>query len=118
MPTPDTATAYRWQTTAHRVLGELITGGQKAGLPPLTWILATSGALTGQVDVLAKTSDEQRAGFTAWARHLDATVTETPRADGRISLHAFINHDGERVGVLRAELFPGGDAGDSGAVGS
>lgn len=113
MHTPDTAIVSRWQTTAHRVLGELIAGGQEAGLPPLMWTLASTGALTGEVGGLTKTSDEQRAAFTAWARHLGATVTETPRGDGRISLHAFIDHDGERVGALRDELFPEDEAGDS-----
>lgn len=96
----------RWQSTAHRVLGELISGGREAGLPPLMWTLATTGALTGEVDGLTRNPDEQRADFTAWARHLGATATETPRDSGhRVSLHAFITHEGERIGALRAELF-------------
>jgi hypothetical protein len=103
----DTDYSYRWQAAAHRALGELIEQGRTAGLPTLTWTLAgTTGALTGEVDLLGVTVAEQRAAFTAWARLLGATVTETPRDDGhRISLHAFLDHRGERVGALRAELY-------------
>ncbi|MCP9209539.1 hypothetical protein [Streptomyces cucumeris] len=98
--------AYRWQAAAHRILGELITEGRDNGLPPLTWTLATTGALTGEVHGLGTTIKEQRATLTAWAAHLGATIAETPRTDGRTSLHALISRDGERIGILRAELFP------------
>ncbi|MEV6536662.1 hypothetical protein [Streptomyces sp. NPDC051639] len=96
---------YRWQDTAHRILGELISEGRKLGLPPLTWTLATSGALTGQADGLTGTVETQRAAVTAWADHLGATVTETPRNGGRISLSAPLTRGGERHGIIRAELF-------------
>lgn len=102
----DAEYSYRWQATAHRILGELITEGRENGLSPLTWTLAETGALTGEAQGLTRTVDEQRAAVTAWARHLGATVTETPRRDGRISLSAPFDRDGERRGILRAELFP------------
>lgn len=96
--------AYRWQATAHRILGELITEGRDNNLPPLIWTLATTGALTGKAPTLSTT--DQRAAVTAWANHLGATVNETPRSEGRISLTAPFSRDGERRGILRAELFP------------
>ncbi|MET8129532.1 hypothetical protein ABZV67_37905 [Streptomyces sp. NPDC005065] len=103
--TTDMQYRYRWQATGHRVLRELLSSSKQAGLPALTWTLATTGALTGEVSGLGATADEQRATITAWARHLGATVTETSRPDGRISLAAsFPTHGGERTGVLRAEL--------------
>ncbi|WP_431777008.1 hypothetical protein, partial [Streptomyces cucumeris] len=75
--------AYRWQAAAHRVLGQLLAEAEQGGLPPLMWTLADTGALTGEVHGLGRTTDEQRAAVTAWARHLGASVTETPRKDGR-----------------------------------
>ncbi|MFD6065510.1 hypothetical protein ACFWC2_29300 [Streptomyces diastaticus] len=100
-----TAYHYRWQATAHRVLGELLAEAEKHRLPPLMWTLAPTGALTGEASVLDGHT-LQRAAITAWAAHLGATVTETERADGRVSLHAFMSHGGERIGALRAELYP------------
>lgn len=97
--------AYNWQATAHRILGELITEGRDNGLPPLLWMLATTGALVGEAPGLA-TDPDQRTSITAWATHLGASVTETARDDGRVILHAPFSRRGERVGALRAELFP------------
>jgi hypothetical protein len=98
--------AYRWQMAASRILGELISEGQKLKLPPLMWTLATTGALTGEAVSLASTAPEQRAAVTAWARHLGAKVTEVDRSDGRVSLNAHFERDGEPRGAIRAELFP------------
>ncbi|MFE9200414.1 hypothetical protein ACFYMH_30880 [Streptomyces albidoflavus] len=99
---------YRWQATAHRVLGELLTEAEEHRLPPLMWTLAPTGALTGEASVLDGRT-EQRAAIKAWADHLGANVTETERVDGRVSLHAFISVAGTRVGALRAELYPDTD---------
>ena len=99
---------YRWQATAHRVLGELLAEAEEHRLPPLTWTLAPTGALTGEASILDGPT-EQRAAITAWAAHLGATVTETERADDRVSLHAFMSHGGKRIGALRAELYPDTD---------
>lgn len=97
----------RWQATAYRILGELIAEGRDNNLPPLTWTLAITGALAGQVPSLtAEEREQQRATLTAWAAHLGAAVTETVREDGRISLHAAFSRQGERVGALRAEIWP------------
>lgn len=106
MTDTDAEYVYRWQAAAHRILGELIAEGQRNGLPPLTWTLAETGALTGEAQGLTRTVDEQRAAVTAWARHLGATVGETPRHDGRISLWAPFDRDGARRGMICAELFP------------
>jgi len=96
---------YRWQTDAHRVLGELIREGHENGLPPLMWTLATTGALTGEAPSLAPDEDPH-AAVTAWAAHLGATVAENRRNDGRLSLYAPFDRDGKRYGALRAEIFP------------
>lgn len=104
--TPNIEYSYRWQAKGHRILGELLSAAEQAELPSLMWTLATTGALTGETTGLGTTNDEQRAELAAWARHLGASVTETAREDGRISLAAPFNHGGERVGILRAELFP------------
>ncbi|MEU3182519.1 hypothetical protein ABZ685_30525 [Streptomyces albidoflavus] len=103
-----TAYRYRWQATAHRVLGELLAEAEEHQLPPLMWTLAPTGAITGEASSLDGHT-VQRAAVTAWAAHLGATVTETERGDGRISLHAFMSHGGERIGALRAELHPDTD---------
>ena len=97
----------RWQGTAYRILGELIVEGRDNNLPPLTWTLAITGALTGQVPSLtAEEREQQRVTFTAWATHLGAAVTETAREDGRISLHGAFRRQGERVGAVRAAIWP------------
>lgn len=103
--TTDTATYYRWQATAHLILGKLIAEGQQNGLPALTWTLATTGALTGEASMLDG-PDRQRAAVAAWARHLGATIHEHARGEGRAELIAPFDRDGERRGVIRAELFP------------
>ncbi|MEU2889422.1 hypothetical protein [Streptomyces albidoflavus] len=98
---------YRWQLDGQTVLAKLLGIGREHQLPPLTWTLAPTGAITGEASVLDGHT-LQRAAITAWAAHLGATVTETERAD-RISLHAFISVAGTRVGALRAELYPDTD---------
>ncbi|EFL04294.1 predicted protein [Streptomyces sp. SPB78] len=100
--------AYRWQAAAHAALGDLIRQGAAAGLPPLTWTLAaTTGALTGEVPWLSEEErGAQHAAMTAWAALLGATLTERVRTDGTIVMHAFIAHSGDRVGALRAEIYP------------
>ena len=94
----DRGSIDRWQIDAHRVLGELLAASREHDLPPLAWTLATTGALTGEAS--------GRVAVHAWAAHLGATVTETARDDGRVSLYAPFSIDGERRGALRAELWP------------
>ncbi|WP_399554094.1 hypothetical protein [Streptomyces anulatus] len=97
--------ARRWQTDAHRVLGELIGEGHDNGLPPLMWTLATTGALAGDAPGLG-TDEDPRDAIARWAAHLGTTVIETTREDGRISLYAPFDRDGKRQGALRAEIYP------------
>ena len=104
-----TAYHYRWQATAQRILGELLSEAEEHRLPPLCWTLATTGALFVGGGGKPLGSAGERAAITAWATHLGATVTETQRANGRVSLHAFLSRDGERIGALRAELHPTDD---------
>ncbi|MFP3116332.1 hypothetical protein ACQ5JZ_05405 [Streptomyces sp. ZG43] len=99
---------YRWQLDGQTVLAKLLGIGREHQLPPLTWTLAPTGAITGEASVLDGHA-AQRAAVTAWAAHLGATVTETERADDRHTLHAFLSVAGTRVGALRAELHPDTD---------
>lgn len=99
----DHGTVHNLQTAGQRVLGKLLTEGRNNGLPPLTWTLAHTGALTGEAVAVDPDADG-RAAVAAWARHLGATVTETAREPGRVSLYAPFRR-GTVVGALRAEIF-------------
>lgn len=99
---------HRWQTEAHRALGVMLDHGFKAGLPALTWIVATTGALTGEVGGLTETPAEQRAAVKAWAAYLGATVQERTNRDGVTHLYAGFTwqQDDQVKGAIRATLFP------------
>ena len=76
----------RWQRAAHRALGEFL---QVNGMPAIAWTIATSGALVGDVDLLATTPEKQRATFEAWVKQLGAKVIpERVTAEGVAHLYA------------------------------
>lgn len=104
----DPANTYRWQLRAHEALGLLIEHGVKNDFPPLTWTLASTGALTGEVSGLTAAADEQRASVKTWADHLRATVKERTDRDGVTHLSApFKWADGEwDAGCIRATIHP------------
>ncbi|MFE7566241.1 hypothetical protein ACFU76_04645 [Streptomyces sp. NPDC057539] len=101
-----TADLYRWQRRGHEALGVMLEHGATAGLAPLTWTIASSGALTGEAGSLMATPAEQRAAIEAWAGFLDARVEE--RVDGEVAhLYAAFSRDGGVVvGAIRATIFP------------
>jgi hypothetical protein len=96
----------RWQRAAYRALGEFL----KADLPAVTWTIAISGALVGDVDSLSSTPAEMRAAFEAWTGWLNAEgVTDRMRQDGVTHLYAQFRH-GEGAtevrGAIRADIYP------------
>ncbi|MFE9886847.1 hypothetical protein [Streptomyces scopuliridis] len=102
------ADLYRWQLRTHRALGEMFQHGADAGLPALTWTIASSGALTGEAGSLLSTPAEQRAAVDAWAGFLNARVEERVDGDGVVHLYAAFSRDGGVVvGAIRAEILPG-----------
>lgn len=101
----------RWQRAAYQALGEFLD----AGLPAVSWTIATSGALVGDVDSLTSTPDEQRAAFDAWARHVGADVwPERVNANGVTRLHAGFawSKNPDVRGAIRASIYPPLDAED------
>ena len=108
MPKRDPANLYRWQLRAHEALGVLIAHGVGNDFPPLTWTLASTGALTGEAVGLTATPAEQRAAVEVWAGYLRATVKERVKGDGTVELNAHFkwsdsDYDG---GAIRATIFP------------
>lgn len=99
-------TKLRWQRDAHRVLGPLL---QVNGMPVVTWTIAISGALVGDVDSLASTPAEMREAFAAWVRQLDAKAAPE-RVDGSGGTHLYATFkvaDGSDVGgAIRATIYP------------
>lgn len=95
----------RWQRAAYQALGEFL----KADLPAVTWTIATSGAMTAEVDSLTSTPAEQRAAFDAWVRQLRATVRpERTDSDGVIRLNAVFawSKNPDVRGAIRASIYP------------
>lgn len=96
----------RWQRDAHSALGDLL---EVNGMPVVSWTIPVSGALVGDVDTLTSAPAEQRAAFTAWARHLDAEVApERANAAGVTRLYGKFRLDvGFGVdGAIRATIYP------------
>ncbi|MER6492666.1 hypothetical protein [Streptomyces griseorubiginosus] len=100
----------RWQQDAHRVLGGFLAEAREQNLPALSWTIATSGALVGDVDSLNSTPDGMRAAFEAWTGWLNARgVTDRMRRDGVTHLYAqFRRGEGatEVRGAIRADIHP------------
>lgn len=105
----DTATAYRWQQSAHRALATMLDHGANNNLPALVWTIATSGAITGEAGGLTATADEQRTAVHVWAAYLGATVDERVDKSGTVNLNAkwSLEQDGRSVGgCIRATIHP------------
>lgn len=100
----------RWQSDAHRVLGDFLAAAKKQNLPAVSWTIAVSGALVGDVDSLNSTPTEMRAAFEAWTGWLGVTgVSDRMRRDGVTRLYAqFRRGEGasEVRGAIRAEIYP------------
>ncbi|MEU6965123.1 hypothetical protein [Streptomyces chrestomyceticus] len=105
-----TAPFYRWQQSGQQQLATFLAHGARHGLPPLTWTLAPTGALTGEADGLSHpTPQDQRSAVEQWAAHVGATVTRRTTRDGREELYAGWKTGqgvGEVGGCFRATIFP------------
>ena len=112
----DNEYSLRWQRDAHRVLGEFLAAATKVNLPAMSWTIATSGALVGDVDSLNSTPAEMRAVFEAWTRWLNVEgVTDRMRRDDVTHLYAQFRRGkgaSEVRGAIRADIFPPMDVDD------
>jgi hypothetical protein len=100
------AERLRWQLRAHIILAQLLDAAIRQDLPAIAWTIATTGAITGTVNGLGVTADEQRLQFDAWVAYLGAERTERTRRDGSATLYAKFEAAGETAGAIRAELVP------------
>ncbi|MGQ4514242.1 hypothetical protein [Streptomyces sp. DW26H14] len=99
----------RWQQRSHKAIGEFLAHAAKAGLPPLTWIIASgTGAITGEASILLSTPAKQRADVEVWAKYLGVKVHERTGRDGVTHLWAqFVWHKDRFVGgAIRADIHP------------
>ncbi|MFD7999900.1 hypothetical protein [Streptomyces mirabilis] len=105
----------RWQRDAHRALGEFLATAAEMDLPALSWTIAISGALVGDVDSLTSTPDEQRAAFRTWAGWLGADVVPE-RVDSDEVTHLYAKFTWSKKasvgGAIRADIAPPMDDGD------
>lgn len=106
----DNAYSLRWQSDAHRVLGEFLAAARQHNLPAVSWTIATTGALVADVDSLNSTPMEMRAAFEAWTGWLNVIgVTDRMRQDGVTHLYAqFRRGEGAAQvrGAIRADIHP------------
>jgi len=112
--TADSAYSLRWQSDAHRVLGGFLAAARERNLPAVSWTIATTGALVGDVDSLNSTPAEMRAAFEAWTHWLNVEgVMDRMRRDGVTHLYAQFRRGtgaAEVRGALRADIYPPVDA--------
>ncbi|MFH9574229.1 hypothetical protein ACH4MG_27275 [Streptomyces sp. NPDC017454] len=109
----ENADRLRWQMRAHIILAQFLDAATQQGLPAIAWTIATTGAITGTVNGLGVTVDEQRQQFNAWVAYLQAGPTERTRRDGSATLYAKFEWGDEPAGAIRAELVPPMDDGDA-----
>ncbi len=111
----DVSNAYRlrWQRKSHRAVGEFIATATELGLPAVMWTIATTGAITGEIDWLTSTPDEVRAAFARWAGILGAQGSERVDHSGVVHLYARFawSKDAEVCGAIRATIEPTLDEG-------
>ncbi|MDX3027512.1 hypothetical protein [Streptomyces scabiei] len=103
------AYALRWQRDAHRALGEFLASAVELGLPAVSWTIATSGALVGDVDSLTSAPAEQRAAFETWVGCLGASVVPERVDSGGVS-HLYAQFawakNADVRGAIRATVYP------------
>lgn len=102
----------RWQRMAYDTVGQFLADATAQDLPAITWIIATSGAITGRVDGLGSTPDKQRAAFDAWVAYLGVTPTERSYRDGSVTLHAKFSRGDLVGGAIRADIAPPFEGGE------
>ncbi|MFF3730867.1 hypothetical protein ACFYXM_11225 [Streptomyces sp. NPDC002476] len=81
-------TLHQWQRRGQKLIDTLLTDAPRLNLPPLTWTLAVSGAVTGSADHLNYTPAEQREAIRQWAAHVGVPVDTEHTPDGREELYA------------------------------
>jgi hypothetical protein len=99
----------RWQRDAHRALGEFLACAAELGMPAMSWTIATSGALVGDVDSLTSSPQEMRQAFIGWAAALGATARpERVDSDGVSHLYAQFawEKQADVRGAIRADIYP------------
>ena len=106
----DTSNSYRlrWQRASHRAVGEFLATATELGLPAVMWTIATTGAITGEIDSLTSTPAEVRAAFARWAGTLGAQGSERVDHSGAVHLYARFawSKDAEVRGAIRATIDP------------
>ncbi|HJQ64753.1 MAG TPA: hypothetical protein VJ816_00175 [Gemmatimonadales bacterium] len=109
------AYSLRWQRDAHRALGEFLASAVELGLPAISWTIATSGALVGDVDSLTSTPEQMRAAHATWAGMLGGEAKERTDSSGVVHLYAGFawSKNTEVRGAIRATIHPGFDGGES-----
>jgi hypothetical protein len=102
----DNKLMLRWQRDAHRAVGDFLAAATALNLPAITWTIATSGAVTGAVDGLTRTADQQRHDVEAWARYFNLPVAERTRRDRGATLTVRFKTETMVGGVIRADIAP------------
>lgn len=100
------ANRLRWQRLAHEEVGRFLADATAHNLPAITWIVATTGAITGRVDGLGVTPEQQRTAFEAWTAYLAVESTERKRRNGTVVMHARFERGHGVGGALRADIAP------------
>lgn len=104
----------RWQRDAHRALGEFLASAAELDMPALSWTIATSGALIGDVDSLMSTPQEMRQAFIGWSAAVGAKVLPE-RVDSAGVAHLYAQFAWEKNpevrGAIRADIYPPFDDG-------
>ena len=103
----------RWQRDAHAAQGEFLATAIELDLPAITWTIAVSGALVGDVDSLTTAPAAMRATFSTWAGVLGAMV-RPERIDSSGAVHLYGKFTWSRNdlvrGAIRATIHPEFDA--------
>jgi hypothetical protein len=102
----DNKLMLRWQRDAHRAVADFLSAANALNLPAITWIIAETGAVTGRVDGLGRTPEEQRATVEAWARYFNLPVAERALKDGTVYLTVRFKTETMVAGVIRADILP------------
>lgn len=102
----DNRMRLRWQREAHRTVADFLAAADALDLPAITWTIATTGAITGRVDGLGRTPQQQRDDLQAWARYFNLPMSERTLSGGAVTLAVRFKTETMVAGVIRADIFP------------
>ncbi|MFJ6566594.1 hypothetical protein ACIQNU_04190 [Streptomyces sp. NPDC091292] len=105
------ADRVRWQRLSHDEVGVFLADARTLGLPTITWTIATTGAITGEVGALGSTPEKQRTAFAAWVAYLGVASSERRRDDGSVVLYARFDRGDLVGGAIRADIAPPAEGG-------